>query len=49
MSNCKKCMESAPYPWCCGIECMEHEFCRGCNYENKFRIKCKEESEAKKE
>ncbi len=43
--DCKKCMESAPYPFCCGFECMEHTFCVGCTYEHKFEIKCTKESE----
>lgn len=28
--SCKKCMEGAPYRWCCAKECGEHEFCRNC-------------------
>ena len=45
MADCKKCMESAPYPFCCGLECMEHFYCINCNYENKFETKCTVESE----
>ena len=28
--SCEKCMEDAPYEYCCKFECGEHEFCRGC-------------------
>ena len=28
--SCIKCMEDAPYHFCCRDECGEHEFCRGC-------------------
>lgn len=31
-NKCKKCMEGAPYPHCCELECNEHEFCRGCTF-----------------
>lgn len=46
MSQCKKCMEGAPYNFCCKYECGEHEFCRGCKYCVSDYIKlCEEEKE----
>ena len=32
-NTCHECMKDAPYPWCCRMECGEHEFCRGCEAE----------------
>lgn len=31
---CRECMGSAPFPYCCKLECGQHEFCRGCTYLN---------------
>lgn len=28
--SCENCMKDAPNPYCCKLECGEHEFCRGC-------------------
>lgn len=30
--SCENCMKDAPHPYCCKLECGEHEFCRGCEH-----------------
>lgn len=32
-NTCDECMKDAPSPWCCRMECGEHEFCRDCEAE----------------
>lgn len=31
-NKCKKCMDGAPYEFCCELECNEHEFCKNCTF-----------------
>ena len=28
---CNKCMQNAPFDYCCKLECGEHYFCENCN------------------
>lgn len=30
--SCENCMKDSPHPYCCKLECGEHEFCRGCEH-----------------
>ena len=32
--DCNECMKDSPYPFCCKVECGEHEYCRGCTWPN---------------
>lgn len=38
--TCEECMKGAPYTFCCKRECGEHEFCRGCTYQNSSEMHC---------
>lgn len=31
-TTCVRCMAGAPYHQCCRLECHQHEFCRGCQW-----------------
>lgn len=31
-TTCARCMAGAPYHQCCRLECHQHEFCRGCQW-----------------
>lgn len=44
MSQCEKCMENAPYNFCCKYEYNQHEFCKGCEYHVSNYIKLCEEN-----
>lgn len=38
-TNCKECMKDTPHPYCCRLECGEHEFCRNCVWHKDINLK----------